>query len=90
MVFRKAHDILIEPGHQKDTKYYPFKVAQNYLPFYEKYKSRMTKADKEFFYSSCQVMMDMIRRFVQSTPKYKYRSEVKTAQTKLEKVLSEQ
>lgn len=89
MVFKKAHDILIEPGHQKDTKYYPFKVAQNYLPFYKKYKSRMKDGDKEYIYNSCRVMLDLIARFVQSTPKYKYRYEVKTAKMKLEELLSD-
>lgn len=89
LVFRKAHEILIEPSHQKDTKYYPFKVAQNYWPFYEKYKCRMKKEDKEFFHNSCQVILNMIDRFVQSTPEYKYRCEVREARKRLEHVLQD-
>lgn len=87
-IFKKAHEILIEPSHQKDTKYYPFKVAQNYLPFYQKYEKQMKKADKEFFYNACETMLNMIDRFVQAMPQYRHRKEVKNAKANLEKIIA--
>lgn len=85
---RRLHEILIEPSHQKDTKYYPFKVAQNYLPFYQKYEKQMKKADKEFFYNACETMLNMIDRFVQAMPQYRHRKEVKNAKANLEKIIA--
>lgn len=87
-IFKKAHEILIEPSHQKDTKYYPFKVAQNYLPFYQKYEKQMKKADKELFFNACKTMLDMIDRFVQSMPQYRHRKEVKNARVNLERIIA--
>lgn len=87
-IFKKAHEILIEPSHQKDTKYYPFKVAQNYLPFYQKYEKQMKKADKDFYFNACRTMLEMIDRFVQSMPQYRHRKEVRNAKACIEKVIS--
>lgn len=87
--FKKAHSILIEPIHRKDTKFYPFKVAQNYLPFYIKYEKSMKKNDKEFFFNSCNTMLEMIDRFVQSTPQYRQKREVRQAKINIESLINE-
>lgn len=45
-IFKEAHSIVIDPVHLRDNKYYPFRVARNYLPFYVQYKLQMSKTEK--------------------------------------------
>lgn len=40
--FSRAHEILVDSRYIKDKKYYPYRVAQNYLPFFYKYRSQMS------------------------------------------------
>lgn len=88
MTFKKAHAILVNPQYRKDTKFYPFKVAQIYPNFWETYKNKMNSRDKEFFSSACQEILGMIAKFKESMPQYRHRKEVKTAGKELEKLLA--
>lgn len=88
-IFKQAHSILTEPGHQKETKYYPFKVAQNYGIFYKTYKAQMKKSDKEIFFSCCEEMLELINRFQISMPEYRRRKDVTNCKQMLESMISE-
>lgn len=85
----KVQAILTEPNHLKRTKYYPFRVAQNYLPFFNKYKSRMTKKEKMRFSAYCSRLLVMIDIYKKSTPNYSHRRDVSNAQKGLEQIVSE-
>ena len=87
--FKQAHNILTDKSHIKFTKYYPFKVARNYLPFYEKFKSRMNKKEMEQFCAACMQIESMIKNYKTAIPAYRTKHEVKEAEQNIGKVLSE-
>lgn len=89
-VFVQAHNILTDRRHEKDTKYYPFKVARIYLPFYEKFKSRMSKKELGQFYVACQQIANMIKKYKNAIPVYRMKHEVKEAEKNIDKILDEQ
>lgn len=87
--FRQAHSILTDKSHLKDTKYYPFKVAQNYLPFYEKFKLRMGKKEMSFFHQACMQIDTMLKNYKNAIPAYRTKREVKDAEDKICRILDE-
>lgn len=86
--FLKAHKILMDPIHEKIVKYYPFRVAQNYLPFYEKFYEELDNTQKELFVKSCEEILGKIERYVINIPKYANSKDVKTAKANLNYILS--
>lgn len=88
-VFLKAHRILIDTKHDKDTKYYPFRVARNYKPFYERFYKNMSRKNKEIFVHSCEEMLDMIEKYYKVAPAYANRRDVRNAKKQLEMIVSE-
>lgn len=88
-VFKEAHAIVVDPVHLRDNKYYPFRVARNYLPFYQQYKSRMNKKEKEYINNACLKVLHMIDVFYKSYPKNKWRKDVKEAQRNLSQIVSD-
>lgn len=87
--FRQAHSILTDRNHLKDTKYYPFKVARSYQPFYEKFKKRMTKKELSQFQSACVQISEMIKSYKFAIPAYRTKFEVRQAEDCMDKILSE-
>ena len=85
----RVQDILTEPSHLKDTKYYPFRVAQNYLPFYKKYKARMTKKERSTFAVYCEKLLKMIDIYLKSSPGYSHRKDVMNAKKDLEVIIAD-
>nr|WP_314660856.1 SIR2 family protein [uncultured Porphyromonas sp.] len=85
--FNHAHGILVNPRYRKDTKFYPFKVAQIYPSFWAIYKSKMNSKDRTTFCKACQEILDLIKKFKDSMPLYRQRREVKTAEEEIEKLL---
>lgn len=53
VAFLKAHSILIDPIHKTKVRFYPYRVAQNYYPFYEKFYKTMSPAEKKKFVKCC-------------------------------------
>lgn len=86
--FTLAHSILTEKSHLKETKYYPFKVARSYLPFYEKFKSRMSKKELMRFHQACQQIDTMIKSYKSAIPLYRIKHEVKEAETNIGIILN--
>lgn len=85
----RVQDILTEPSHLKDTKYYPFRVAQNYFPFYKKYKARMTKKERSTFAVYCEKLLKMIDIYLKSSPGYSHRKDVMNAKKDLEVIIAD-
>lgn len=87
-IFLKAHNILMDTKHDKDTKYYPFRVARNYKPFFERFYRNMTKKNKEVFIHSCEEMLEMIEKYYKVAPTYANRKDVRDAKTQLEQIVA--
>lgn len=87
--FRQAHSILTDKSHLKDTKYYPFKVARIYQPFYNKFKTRMDKKELYFFRQACLQIDSMIKSYKNAIPAYRTKHEVRDAELKIGQILNE-
>lgn len=61
--FLQAHNILIDPKHKRDVRHYPYRVAQNYYPFYEKFYKGMSSEEKNVFLNACREMLDRITNY---------------------------
>lgn len=85
----QVQDILTEPGHLKRTKYYPFRVARNYYSFYEKYKAKMSKKEKQQMSAFSMKLLTMITIYKKSTPAYSHRWDVKDAENGLEAIVAD-
>ncbi len=87
--FRQAHAILTDKSHLKDTKFYPFKIARSYQPFYQKFKSRMDKKEQASFYQACLQIDVMIKSYKNAVPAYRTKHEVRDAEIKIGQILEE-
>ena len=87
--FLKAHKVLSNPNDKNKTRHYPFKVAQKYFPFYEKYFSLLSKQDKVIFLHSCKEILNRIDSYMQSVENYRIKREVQEAKTLLNKIIEE-
>ena len=85
--FLKAHKILTNQHDKNRTRHYPFRVAQNYYPFYEKYFKALKKQDKIIFIHSCKEILGRIELYMQSVDNYRIRSEVKKTHDLFEKII---
>lgn len=87
-IFMKAHNILIDTKHDKDTKYYPFRVARNYKPFFDRFYNNMTVKNKAIFMKSCEEMLAMIENYYRVAPSYANRKDVRAAKEQLEQIVA--
>ena len=85
--FLKVHKILSNPNERHKTRHYPFKVAQNYFPFYETYYSSLTKQDKKIFIHSCNEILSRIDSYLQSVDSYRVRKEVEDTKALLKQII---
>lgn len=87
--FTEAHSILTDRNHHKDTKFYPFKVARIYLPFYRKFKDRMSKKEKAQFMKACEQINTLLKKYVNAIPSFRTKHEVREAADNLKEILSD-
>ena len=88
--FSHAHAILMDTKHKTDVRYYPYRVARNYYPFYEHFFAGMTKTEQQTFLSSCHDMLKRLEWYVSTSIIAEYRPDVKRAKEDLLKLLAEQ
>lgn len=88
-IFKEAHNIVIDPFHLSENKYYPFRVARNYLPFYKQYKVRMNVHEKKYIQEACMKVLQMIDKFYIANPRYKGRKDVKEAKIYLSQIVAD-
>ena len=78
----------MDTKHDKDTKYYPFRVARNYKPFYNRFYKNMSHKNKVVFVHSCEEMLEMIERYYKVAPAYANRKDVREAKSQLEQIVA--
>ena len=88
--FEEAHNALMNPKHKVDSYYYPYRVAQKYYPFYEKYFKGMSKNEQNIFLTSCASMLKRIEWYLSSTTTQEGRMDVIRAKDYMERILSGQ
>ncbi len=88
--FEEAHGALMNPKHKVDSYYYPYRVAQKYYPFYERFFKGMNKNEQNVFLTACQNMLKRIEWYLKSTTSQEGRSDVVRAKDYMERILSRQ
>lgn len=86
--FSEAHSILMNPKHKEDSYYYPYRVAQKYYPFYERFFPGMNKHEKNAFLSSCEEMLKRIEWYLTSTKTLEGRGYVTKAKDYISRILA--
>ena len=85
--FEQAHAILMDPRHKYEVRHYPFRVAQNYYPFYEKFYKNMKDGEKTKFINACKEMLDRISWYESTTSNI--HRDVKSTSNSLKIILNE-
>ena len=87
--FREAHKILVVtyPGDEKTI--YPYRMAEKYVPFYEKFFKKMTPKEKSEFLAKCSEMKTKCTYFIQHSDGVHRLNDVKNTEKKLQKILNE-
>lgn len=86
--FRQAHELLIDDKRRRGNFYYPYRVARNYYPFYQRFFSKMSKEDQSYFMACCRQMLERIKRYLNETNTGNVIRDVVLAKSDLEKILS--
>ena len=86
--FCEAHSILMNPKHKEDSYYYPYRVAQKYYPFYEKFFPGMNNSERRAFLSACEDMLKRIEWYLTSTTTVEGRSYVVKAKDYISRILA--
>lgn len=86
--FRQAHELLVDDNRRRENLYYPYRVARNYLPFFQQFYAKMSKEDKEYFMACCRQMLERINRYLRETNTGNIIRDVVEAKKDLEKILS--
>ena len=86
--FSEAHSILMNPKHKEDSYYYPYRVAQKYYPFYEKFYPNMNKSEQKAFLSACEDMLKRIEWYLSTTTTVEGRSYVIKAKDYISRILA--
>lgn len=85
--FLKAHKILANPQSENRTRHYPFKVARNYFPFYERFFNKINEQDKIVYLRCCKEILNRIDDYLRNVEAYRVRRDVKEAKNLLETIL---
>lgn len=85
--FTRAHKILTDPNHKKDTKYYPFKMARLYEPFFENHAAHLTAKDRGFIKQSCKEILALMESYLTRVPDHRTYPAVKDAEKALNRIL---
>lgn len=87
--FMRAHQILTDPSHKKDTKYYPFKMAREYGPFYNAHAAHMTPQQRLYVGQASNEILGMLDSYVQRVPEHRTNPNVIMAKTVLSKLVNQ-
>jgi hypothetical protein len=87
--FREAHKILVvtSPGDEKTI--YPYRMAEKYVPFYEKFFNKLTKIEKSEFLVKCSEMKTKCTYFIQHSDGVHRLEDVKNTERRLQRILKE-
>lgn len=88
--FRHAHSILMDSRHKLEVRYYPYRVARNYYPFYERFFVGMTNAEKKEFLVNCQEILQRLEWYQRESGTSGNRKDVVAAKDGIMQILKEQ
>lgn len=88
--FRHAHSILMDSRHKLEVRYYPYRVARNYYPFYESFFSGMTDVEKKEFLVDCQEILQRLEWYQRESGTSGNRKDVVAAKDGIVQILKEQ
>lgn len=88
--FRHAHSILMDSRHKLEVRYYPYRVARNYYPFYERYFKGMTNVEKKEFLVDCQEILNRLEWYQRESGTGGSRKDVVVAKDGIMQILKEQ
>ena len=88
--FRHAHSILMDSRHKLEVRYYPYRVARNYYPFYERFFVDMTDAEKKEFLVDCQEILQRVEWYQRESGTSGKRKDVVAAKDGIMQILKEQ
>lgn len=87
--FLHAHSILMDPKHKIEVRYYPYRVAQNYYPFYERFYKLLNNHEQKIFIQSCCDILKRLKSYLRNTTTASERLDVKKAEQNLTRILKE-
>lgn len=87
--FLHAHSILMDPKHKIEVRYYPYRVAQNYYPFYERFYKLLNEHEQKIFIQSCYDILERLKSYLRNTTTASERVDVKKAEQNLTRILKE-
>lgn len=87
--FLHAHSILMDPKHKIEVRYYPYRVAQNYYPFYERFYKLLNDHEQKIFIQSCCDILKRLKSYLRNTTTASERADVKKAEQNLTRILKE-
>lgn len=87
--FFKAHSILMDPIHKTKVRFYPYRVAQNYYPFYEKFYKTMSPTDKKKFIKCCDDINGRAKAYAATAESSISKADVKKAIKLLDQIHNE-
>jgi hypothetical protein len=87
--FSYAHSILMDPKHKTEVRYYPYRVAQNYYPFYERFYKELSHKEQEIFTQSCFEILKRLRSYLETTTTASDRTDVKKSEKNLLRIFKE-
>ena len=87
--FKHAHSILMDSKHKKEVRFYPYKVARLYYPFYEKFFKSMKDYEKKEFLKSCRDMLSRLEWYVSYSNEGSKRKDVTDAKESIQLILKE-
>lgn len=87
--FNRAHNILMNPIHKTKVRFYPYRVAQNYYPFYEKFYPTMSFDNKKKFVECCNEINNRAKEYAQHVESPRSKSDVIKAIKLLERIIDE-
>lgn len=85
--FLKAHKILSNPDTDNKIRHYPYKVARNYFPFYERFFADLNEQDQLVLLRCCQEMIKRIEEYLSLTSDRQVRRDVLEAKKGIEEIL---
>ena len=88
--FRHAHSILMDSRHKLEVRYYPYRVARNYYPFYERFFGGMTDSEKKEFLVDCQEILQRLEWYQRESGTSGKRKDVVAAKDGIMQILKEQ
>ena len=87
--FSHAHSILTDSRHKTEVRYYPYRVAQNYYPFYERFYSLITPKEQNYFVRCCEEIIERLNSYIKSSSTTSHSKDIRRAKESLHRIFRE-